>query len=55
MKHIDTKRPFIRELCEENVVNLVYCPTDEMGADALTKPAGPTMLRKFVDRVGLCP
>lgn len=53
VKHIDTKRHFIRELCERKVVKLVYCPTNVMMADALTKPLGPTMFKQFIDRAGL--
>lgn len=53
VKHIDTKGHYIRELCERKMVQLIYCPTAEMVADALTKPLGPSLLQKFVERVGL--
>ena len=37
-KHIDIRHHFIRDAVEEGVINLVYCRTDEMLADILTKP-----------------
>ena len=36
-KHIDTKYHFIREKVEDNAVELVYTPTDQLAADLLTK------------------
>ena len=36
-KHIDTKFHFIREEVDENSIQLVYTPTDQMTADLLTK------------------
>lgn len=53
VKHIDTKRHYVRELVEQGVIKLVYCPTNEQVADALTKPLGPTAMQKFVDEVEL--
>ena len=36
-KHIDTKDHFIREEVDDNSVQLVYTPTDQLAADLLTK------------------
>ena len=36
-KHIDVQHHFIREKMEEEVINLRYCPTQDMVADVLTK------------------
>ena len=36
-KHIDTKYHFIREKIDDKSVELVYTPTDQLGADLLTK------------------
>ena len=36
-KHIDTKYHFIREKVDDNSVQLVYTPTDQLAADLLTK------------------
>ena len=35
--HIDTKYHFIRERVDDNSVNIIYTPRDEMEADLLTK------------------
>ena len=37
-KHIDIKFHYVREALEDNIVDLIYCPTEEMTADILTKP-----------------
>lgn len=37
-KHIDVRHHYLRDLVDRNVINLVYCETDRMIADALTKP-----------------
>lgn len=47
VKHIDTKRNFIRELKEQKAVRLIYCPSNQMVADALTKPLSSTHFDKF--------
>ena len=36
-KHIDIKYHFIREANENNGIKLLYCPTEKMLADILTK------------------
>lgn len=52
-KHIETKTNYVRELCEEDRLQLSYCPTDEMVADALTKPLGTLKTQKFSKMMGL--
>ena len=37
-KHIDTRYNFVRDLMINNRIEVVYCPTELMTADALTKP-----------------
>jgi len=37
MKHIDIQYHFIRYTVEEGSIHIVFCPTDNMVADALTK------------------
>ena len=39
-KHIDIKRFFLRQLVEENTVNVQYVPTSKMLADLMTKSLG---------------
>ena len=37
-KHIDIKFHYVREALEDNIIDLIYCPTEEITADMLTKP-----------------
>ena len=37
-KHIDIKFHYIRDMVANNEIKLVYCPTEDMVADVLTKP-----------------
>ena len=46
-KHVDIKYHFIRSTVNDGKVTLVYCPTDEMVADVMTKPVTKLKLRKF--------
>ena len=46
-KHVDIKYHFIRSTVNNGTVMLEYCPTNEMVADILTKPATKNKLIKF--------
>ena len=46
-KHIDIKYHFIRENVSSGRVILEYCPTEQMIADVMTKPATKLKLKKF--------
>ena len=35
-KHIDIKFHYVREALEDGIINLIYCPTEQMTADILT-------------------
>lgn len=37
-KHIDIKFHYVCEAVENGVIDLMYCPTEQMAADILTKP-----------------
>lgn len=52
-KHIDTKMHFVKDLCDQGDLELVYCPSDEMTADALTKPLGAVRFKEMLERMGL--
>lgn len=52
-KHVETKRCFIKDLCERGTVKLEYCQTDEMRADLLTKPLGAVKHHRFSTSLGL--
>ncbi len=46
-KHVDIKYHFIRSSVNNGDITLVYCPTNEMVADVLTKPATKCKMMKF--------
>ena len=52
-KHIDTKYHYIREKIVEGMIKLVHQPTKQMPADALTKPLGPTLFKRFRKMMGV--
>ena len=52
-KHIDTKYHFINDLKDRKVMNFMYCPTEEMIADMLTKPLNKIKLKYFSEKSGL--
>lgn len=52
-KHIDTKMHFVKDLCDQGDLELIYCPSGEMIADALTKPLGAVRFRELLERMGL--
>ena len=37
-KHVDIRYHYVREAVQDGVINLHYCPTEEMIADILPKP-----------------
>lgn len=50
-KHIDIKYHFIRETLNSGRVILEYCPTDQMVADIMTKPATKKKLMSFAQNM----
>src|SRR5579871_6896543 len=52
-KHMDIQHHFIREKIEEKIIELVYCSTDEMIADILTKSVSRDKLQRFSKQMGL--
>ena len=46
-KHVDIRHHFIRELVQKGVIQLTYCPTEDMAADLLTKDLGRLKTVKF--------
>jgi len=46
-KHVDIKYHFIRSALSDGKVTIEYCPTEEMVADVMTKPATKFKLEKF--------
>jgi hypothetical protein len=53
-KHIDVRYHFIRWVVDQGVVRLVYCPTEDMVADVLTKALPSPKVKHFAAGLGLC-
>jgi len=52
-KHIDIRWHFIRYSIENGSIELVYCPTEDMTADLLTKPLPSAKAKHFAHSLGL--
>jgi Reverse transcriptase (RNA-dependent DNA polymerase)/Integrase core domain/GAG-pre-integrase domain len=52
-KHIDIRYHFIRWIVEQNSIKIIYCPTNEMLADALTKALPSAKVKHFAVQFGL--
>ncbi|GBE84202.1 hypothetical protein SCP_0601800 [Sparassis crispa] len=53
-KHIDIRFHFIRWIVEEEKLKLIYCPTEDMVADCLTKALPSPKVKHFAAALGLC-
>ena len=53
-KHIDIRYHFIRYIIEVGTIKLVYCPTNDMTADTLTKALPSVKAKHFATALGLC-
>ena len=52
-KHIDIHYHFIRWVCQKGDIRLLYCPTADMVADALTKALPSLKVKHFANALGL--
>ena len=52
-KHIDIRYHFIRFVVNEGKINIIYCPTNEMAADTLTKALPSIKAKHFARALGL--
>ena len=52
-KHIDVRYHFIHWVVEQGVVRLVYCPTEDMVANILTKALPSPKVKHFTTSLGL--
>ena len=52
-KHIDIKFHYVREALQDGVIELVYCPTEQMTADILTKPLSRGRFETLRSEMGL--
>lgn len=53
VKHIDVRHHFVREKIEEGLITLVYCQTDNMHADILTKPLSRNIFAQHAVALGI--
>ena len=54
-KHIEIQYHYVCELIKDGVVELVYYPTQENGADIFTKALGKDVLQAHLQRLGIGP
>ena len=54
-KHIDIRYHFIRFIVQDGTINLIYCPTEDMTADMLTKALPNSKAKHFARSLGLLP
>lgn len=52
-KHIDTKVHFVKDHIERKDIICVYCPSEKMVADMMTKPLAASTFEKFRKSVGV--
>ena len=52
-KHIAVQHHFLRDEVSKQTVNLVYCPTEQMIADIMTKPLATGRHHKLTESLGL--
>ncbi|THH14812.1 hypothetical protein EW146_g5573 [Bondarzewia mesenterica] len=52
-KHIDIRYHFIRWVVENGALRLIYCPTEDMVADTLTKALPSAKVKHFAAELGL--
>lgn len=52
-KHIDVRHHFVRDMCEQGVIDLKYLPTDKMPADVLTKGLNGTKHQECMRNLGM--
>lgn len=52
-KHVDIRYHYIKDLVEKKEIELLYCPTQEMLADVLTKPLQVTRFKELRKKIGM--
>ena len=53
-KHIDIHYHFIQYIIKAEAIKLIYCPTDEMTANTLTKVLSNVKVKNFATALSLC-
>ena len=54
-KHIDIRHHYVRDQIEQGTINVQYCPTEKMIADAMTKCVSAPKLKFCRDEMGISP
>ena len=52
-KHIDIQYHFIQETIQDQLIELCYCPSEEIIADLLTKPLSKGEFEKLRELMGI--
>ena len=53
-KHIDVRYHFLRDLCTDGVIDMIYCRSEDQVADILTKPLKLPVFVKLRELLGVC-
>ncbi|TXG51246.1 hypothetical protein EZV62_023770 [Acer yangbiense] len=53
-KHIDVRYHFLRDLCKDGTIDLIFCRSEDQVADILTKPLKFPMFVKLRQMLGVC-
>ncbi|CAL2237047.1 unnamed protein product [Prunus armeniaca] len=53
-KHIDVRYHFLRDLCTNGVIDMIYCRSEDQVADILTKPLKVPVFVKLRELLGVC-
>lgn len=53
-KHINVRFHFLRDLSKADIVNLVYCTTEDQVADVMTKPLKLDTFLKLRQQLSMC-
>jgi hypothetical protein len=53
-KHIDVKYHFLRDLAKDEVINLIFCKSEDQVADIFTKPLKTPLFHKLRELLGVC-
>lgn len=46
-KPIDVKFHFLRDMCKDGVINVIYCKSEEQNADIMKKPLKTAVFEKL--------
>lgn len=53
-KHIDVRYHFLRNLCNDGTIDLMFCKSENQVADILTKPLKQASFEKLRAMIGVC-